>query len=372
MMRSQNGLRAALVCTSLGYSKRGFERFTSELYDLLKGDMDIELFGCYGGEACEGRRLPCLKNDRSLSFLRGRAHGNYYFQQLSYAAFFIPWVMLRGYDLVHCSEPALANFLFHTKKRLGLRFKLLFTDALGLDPVSDKVFFERLDHVQVLTPEHEARLLSAGIQRKKFTRIPYGADSGRYDRRNERALFREKYGVPADSFVVVSVAALNRRHKRVDFLIEEVSRLGEDVFLFVAGNHEDASLLDLGKNKLGKRFKAVQVPQGQMSEIYPIGDVFVIPSLVEGFCLAVVEAMCAGVPVIAHDSPHFEWLIGDRRCLADLSVKGNLAKKINEVRRQPQIFADIASVLRQGAAERFDWKQLKSRYQELYERAFRS
>ena len=40
--------------------------------------------------------------------------------------------------------------------------------------------------------------------------------------------------IPQDAFVVLSVAAIKREHKRIDYLVEEVSRTN-DAWLVVAG-----------------------------------------------------------------------------------------------------------------------------------------
>ena len=368
LVASMQKMKIALVCTSLGHTWRGFERFTSDLFTLVERDLPITLFGTGLNGAPNRVSLPCLKYDAHLKFLKGKSKDNYYFHQLSYAFSFIPLAVLKGYDLIHYSEPSMGNFLYHARKMFKFRYKLLFTDGLGLDAeIGDS--FERPDHIQILTLPHYEKVKSAGVAPKKITCLPYGVDSKPYLVQRDKKILRRKYGIPEEKVVILSVSALNRRHKRIDYLIHEASQLGKDYFLLIAGQQEERDLITLGERALGGRFRSLYLPPEQLPEVYGLADIFVMASLAEGFCLALVEAMCAGLPGIAHESDHFRWLTGDSPCLIDMTIPGNLAKKILEIRENNETFKQVAAHNRDRAVERFDWDNLKSRYLDMYERA---
>ncbi len=356
-------MKIALVCTSLGYAFRGLERFTLDLFNLLKEELSITLFGSQLNGRSNEVSLPCLKYDGWLKVFKGRTRDNYYFQQLSYALSFIPFVVWQKYDLVHYSEPAMGIFLWHAKKRFKLKYKILFTNW----GIADHSCF-RPDHLQEITPPAYQRTINLGVSREKATLLPFGVHAKNFLAATDRNLLREKYGIPKGKIVILSVAALNRRHKRIDYLIREINRLTKDYFLLVAGLPEESDLEGLGHELLGENFKFICVNPGEMAGVYHLADLFVIPSLVEGFCLALVEAMCAGLPVIAHDFPNFQWIVEEPRCLADLAQEGNLAKKIDEVVENFDTFRAIAERNHTRTAERFDWGNLKQRYLDMYER----
>lgn len=361
-------MKIALVCTSLGYSRRGFERFTFELFDQLKDELPVTLFSSRLNGRSNEVSLPCLKYDRFLRAFAGKARDNYFFSQLSYAFSFIPFVVWHDYDVVHYSETAIGSFLFHARRMFGFRYKLIFTDALGLDPVLDKFLFARQDCSQAVSLPHYHKLIQAGVDPSKIAFIPYGINSKRYLLEQDKEKLRDQYRIPKGKIVILSVAALNRRHKRIDYLIREVSRLDEKYFLLVVGHPEESDLIKFGQKQLGENFKTLYVPFDQMPEIYCLADLFVVPSLVEGFCLALVEAMASGLPVIAHDSSHFKWIIGDDRSLPNLEAEGVLSAKITEIMKNYRESVVIAAQNRERAIQRFDWDHLKKDYVNLYER----
>lgn len=363
-------MKIALVCTNLGYTRRGFERFSAELFDLVKADIPITLFGCQPNGRDRTVSLPCLKHDGLLKILKARERNHYYFQQLSYALSFIPWVALGRYDIVHYSEPAMGNFLFHARRFFGFRYKLLFTDGLGLDPNSDKTFFERSDHIQTITLPHYQKSIQCGVEPSKVSFIPYGVVSNRYSVKRDKNTLRDKYEIPNKKIVILTVAALNRRHKRIDYLIQEVNHLGKDYFLLIVGQPEEPDLIALGHETLKGNFKALYVSFDQVSEIYHLADLFVFPCLTGEFGLALAEAMCVGLPAIAHF--HFKWMVGDFRCLVDLREKGALARKIEKMVRNYEMFKQIAVDIQARAIKRFDWAGLKPRYLEMYEKVMNS
>lgn len=362
-------MKIALVCSSLGYAYRGFERFSLELFDHVKEKVSITLFGTHSTRRAGEISLPCIKFDsKLLENFKGKRRDNYFFQQLSYACSFIPLVVLKSYDIVHFSEPAIGLFLYHAKRLFKFRYKLLFTDGLGLDPCLNRRFFETRDHTQAITMPHYEMLLRTGGDSKKVCFLPYGVDSGRYSIKQDQASLREKYGIPKNKFVILTVAALNRRHKRIDYIIQEVSRLGKDYFLLVVGQPEEPDLIELGHRILGENFKSIYVSFNQVSEIYPLADLFVFGCLVGEFGLALAEAMCAGIPLIA--DRYFEWMVQDERCLADLSQEGNLARKIEEVASDYDSFQELAKEIQTNAIRRFEWDNLIPQYLDMYEHVY--
>jgi glycosyltransferase involved in cell wall biosynthesis len=85
------------------------------------------------------------------------------------------------------------------------------------------------------------------------------------------------------------------RQKGIDILFDALRELGDDAFAIIAGDSLRVSLGALPKNA---RYAGWLTP-AQLEAYYRSAEVVVMPSRWEGFGLVAVEAMRAGLPVIA-------------------------------------------------------------------------
>lgn len=122
-------------------------------------------------------------------------------------------------------------------------------------------------------------------------------------KKKDRALCREKIGLPQDVFIVSFVGWFNERKGplRVAEAIKQTK--GEKVYSLFVGKGEQMPDCE---NIL---FKG-SLPHEQVPDYLNASDVFVLPTLHEGCCNAVVEAMACGIPVISSNLP-FNWDVLD-------------------------------------------------------------
>ena len=137
-----------------------------------------------------------------------------------------------------------------------------------------------------------------------------------------RAKGRKEYKIPEEGFVIGTVARLHWQ-KGVSRLLKAFKAVQTDfpnAYLLIVGDGPEkkslnklANSLDLGANCIfAGKFT-------DMNKIYPIMDLFVLPSHWEGLPLTVLESWNAGIPVAATD------VSGSRELIED-SVTGFLAK----------------------------------------------
>jgi len=94
-------------------------------------------------------------------------------------------------------------------------------------------------------------------------------------------------------------------------------------------------------------------------------DVYVQPSRFEGFSLAVVEAMAAGLPVVASDVPGMAEAVGDAGLLFSPGDAGDLAQKLRMVLDDRALRERLAKMACQRVAA-FDIQKTVQGYLELY------
>ena len=73
------------------------------------------------------------------------------------------------------------------------------------------------------------------------------------------------------------------------------------------------------------------VPGEELADFYHLADVFVYPSLYEGFGLPVLEAMACGVPVITSNISAMPEVAGDAAVLVEPNNSQDLAAAIERV-----------------------------------------
>jgi glycosyltransferase involved in cell wall biosynthesis len=108
------------------------------------------------------------------------------------------------------------------------------------------------------------------------------------------------------------------------------------------------------------------VPDGDLPALYSAADLFVFPSLYEGFGLPVLEAMACGTPVIASNSSSLPEVIGDAGIMVDPLDVGALLRAIELVLRYERMRREMrARGLEQAA--KFSWERAAAITMEVYQ-----
>lgn len=110
----------------------------------------------------------------------------------------------------------------------------------------------------------------------------------------EKTKCREQLGIPKDIFVVGFVGGFISR-KGDKRLLKAVNQL-EDVYVAYAGRGDDPPV--------GEKVIFCETLDHEMVSVFlNTLDIFVLPTLSEGSCNAIVEAMACGIPIISSDLP---------------------------------------------------------------------
>jgi glycosyltransferase-like protein len=218
-----------------------------------------------------------------------------------------------------------------------------------------------------------------------------GVDSARF-RAADPGLakeLRQRAGA-ADRPLILSVGGIEPR-KGSDTLVQAIAALkkaalkkaalkkaGRDPVLAVVGGHsfQDyrpyrdrvlASLPGLGLRLDDDVVLVGTVPDAELPAWYAAADLLAFPSTKEGWGLAVLEAMSAGLPVVASDLPVFrEYLTSGRDALlVPVDDAPALASALTAVLDDP----DLAAGLREAAlatAQRFTWARSAAEHRAIY------
>ena len=116
-----------------------------------------------------------------------------------------------------------------------------------------------------------------------------------------RGSARAIFGLKDTEIALVSAGRLARQ-KNHEFLIQLLGAL-QDFHLLIAGDGNEAALkAEAVRMGVSDRVQFLgQLDRGKMNELFCAADIFALPSIYEGQSNALLEAMAAGLPIIASD-----------------------------------------------------------------------
>lgn len=326
-------MKLAIVSTGLGHVARGIETWAQDSAAALhRRGLDVTLFKGSGSSTRPYERVVtrCIPRNsrRGITLDRLMPAGAwrwgfgsaYQIEQTTFGWGVIPMLEAGRFDVVHLQDPWLAQ----TLRRRGFRVIYMNGTEESLD------FIRQFSFVQEQSPYYAQRHGSPTGPRVFM--IPSFVDVERFCP-GDQAAARKKFGLPEKAFLVLSVGALRRTRKRMDWMVQEFVPVDGTLVLAGAREAESAEFVAAARQRLGDRLIVLEnVPHTEMPDLYRAADVFALCSLEEIFGLAFVEAMACGVPCVGHCFPVTEWLIGPGGKCVDLQVPGALTAALPQVR----------------------------------------
>jgi glycosyltransferase involved in cell wall biosynthesis len=207
----------------------------------------------------------------------------------------------------------------------------------------------RADHVLTISEATKADLIRRyGVPTEKIS-IAYPGVEARFHPQPDppaEAALRARLGLP-DAPLALTVGTLQPRKNHVT-LVEAFARVADatHVALVIAGGEGWA--YDEVKKRVAEAGLEEQVhfvgfvPDDDLPALYRLADVFVYPSLYEGFGLPVLEAMASGVPVVTSDQSSMPEVTGlDAGLLVDPTSPDEIARAILSLFGDSQRAADL-------------------------------
>jgi len=208
------------------------------------------------------------------------------------------------------------------------------------------------------------RLLSYGHSREKIEVIPHGVDHKFFKYSNDlRKKTRSKYNI--SNFTIITVGQLTKRKCHID-LINALSMLNKRVTLILIGyGPQEKNILSLARKYGMKILFFRHVPRHELVCLYNSSDIYVHTSILEGFCLTVLEALSCGLPVIAYETADFTELIGKAGFVLKSRDIVGLKNKIELLERNKKFMQRLSeeAIIQ---SRKFSWKESAKKHLKLY------
>lgn len=210
-----------------------------------------------------------------------------------------------------------------------------------------------------MTPE-QVTVVHPGLAPERFATLS----------ESQKKELRHALGVEHASPLLINVGRLNYgkgQHWLVPMMKAVVAR-HPNAKLILVGDGQDRQVLTDAIRSHG--LESVVLMLGQRSDVTQllnIADLFVFPSLTEGFPLAVLEAMAAGLGLVAFRLPSFRECVeeGKGGVLVPLGDAEALTSAVLEVLDHPERMSEMG-LASKGIAERFTQRSTSEKLEAIY------
>lgn len=219
----------------------------------------------------------------------------------------------------------------------------------------------------VLTLSAHIRKEAANLHGREILMVPPGIDTVQYSPGNEA----EKGGY------ILTISKLGENHfhrKRIGVILEAIplvlERYPEQRFLIAGPKAEAFPRIEQMVARLGiedrVRFTG-RITDAQKLELLRGAQIYLQPTLHEGFGVAIAEAMSCGLPVITSAVGAVPEVVGDCAVFVDPDRPEQMAEAIIQLLADPECRARLGRASRRRIEELFAYEKRKARLAEILE-----
>ncbi len=370
-MVSKNKLKILVINRWVGYNEGGNE---THIKDLMAWFIKV------GHEV----HVITTKGDK-LEHMRGKLHLHYVNSKQGYYSYGALGIVFALIFDIKCLFKFLELYIS------GIRFDVM-SIHFALEAVLArfiKLFFG-IPYVMILAGDTPIELIEAKradgkIQISEFMNdqckkygysseiIPKGFDLKRFNPEIETKDLIESLGVKGKK-IILTVCRLDPR-KNLISLIESADiivnkKKNKDFVFLIAGDGVERDLLleEIKKHKLEgvvRLVGSVSNTSNLLPKYYAMSDLYVLPTLYEGFGWVFLEAMASGLPIITTNVASNPEIVGDVGKLVPLKNPKVLAETILETLNDRK---ELSKMTKLGLekAQRFTWEEQIKKYDAYY------
>ena len=288
----------------------------------------------------------------------------------------------REFDIVHCNTPiggVLGRICAKKNKIPAVIYQAHGFHFWKGAPLQNWLFYypveKLLSHwtdVLITINKEDYKRAKKHMHAKQVEYVPgVGIDFKRFAKTQvDRAAKRKEIGIPEDAILLLSVGELIERKNHAS-VIRSLAELNEKRVHYVIagmGPLKDSLTALAISSGVEKQVHLIGFRQ-DVAELFKAADVFVFPSHQEGLPMAVMEAMAAGLPIVASAIRGTIDLLenSDNPLVADSNDVGDYAKKIKSLCASDYLRVKIGQN-NQKAAAKYNTLEIVEQMMSIYKR----
>jgi len=209
-----------------------------------------------------------------------------------------------------------------------------------------------------------------GVHPARTTLVYPGIDLHRFDTLPEQGEARRRLGLSADAPVLLYVGFSTPR-KGVEYLAQALRVMQTPAHLVMVGKweaHYQELFLDALGSMRPRAHIAGYVPDADLLTYFAAADAFVLPTLLEGFGIPLVEAMAAGLPVVTTTGGSASEIVGDAGLVVPVGDSVALASALDRVLTEKNLAHRLRQLGRHRARTLFDERRAAAEIEAVYRR----
>ena len=180
----------------------------------------------------------------------------------------------------------------------------------------------------------------------------------------------EKYGIMKPYILYVGNAYPHKNLEKLVLAFVQITEKNPEHYLTLVGN-EDYFYKRLKNFIWDKKLKNIifsgHVSDEELDEIYRNAEMYVFPSLYEGFGLPPLEAMASGIPVAASGQECIREVLGAAAYYFDGMKAEEIANALEKITADENLRKNLIAK-GYGQVKRYDWKKTAEQTLEIYQK----
>ena len=208
----------------------------------------------------------------------------------------------------------------------------------------------------------------------RVIRIPHGVDTESFNPKKKSEKYKQRFGIPEDSQVILHLGRLAARKGVAEVLIsfEKIIKKHPKVRLLIVGTGPLENKLKKLARDLGVDNKTIftgTLPFNDIQMLYASCDIFLMHSYWEGFGMTNQEALASGLPVICTNVGGAPDIIKDgyNGYLLDVGDTDRMAMYSVKLLTDLDFLEHMRECARQSMLDGFKWSNMVDTYLELYD-----